>query len=109
MTFDWTQQTMELLSQLLDVISKPIKAWQSFNSSNGDIGYFSRIESLSDISQCRTRLSLRAINETFQNLKSLQQTLLLLEKSCRQSAEAVRLCHFILFTPIPFPSLKEGY
>jgi len=80
---------MELLSQLLDVLSETIKAWERFNSSNGDIGYFSDIESSLDASQHRTRLSPRAIGETFETLEGLQQKLLLLDKSCHNSAQAV--------------------
>jgi hypothetical protein len=80
---------MELLNKLLDVLHKPLKAWESFNSSNGDIGYFCGTDSLPDSTQCRARLSLRAINEIFETLEGLQQTLLLLEKSCHHSADAV--------------------
>ena len=87
-SFDWTHQTMELVSQLLDVLSETIKAWDIFNSSDGDIGYFSDIDSL-DTPRFRTRLSLCAIKEIFEILEGLQRKLLFLEKSCRNSAEAV--------------------
>lgn len=40
MTFDWTQKTKELLTQLLERLSKLIQAWESFKSSTGDISYF---------------------------------------------------------------------
>lgn len=81
---------MELISQLLDLLSRSINAWASFNSSNGDIGYFFDIISLPLTAKCRARESLRAISDAFEDLKGLQQTLLLLENSCHRSAKAVR-------------------
>ncbi|KAH8588290.1 hypothetical protein B0O99DRAFT_693577 [Bisporella sp. PMI_857] len=90
-SFDWTHQTMDLLSQLLDVLSETIKAWEIFNSPSGDINYFSDIYSSQDAQQPRTRLSLRAIKETMETMEGLQQKLFLLDKSCRNSAEALQL------------------
>ncbi|PSS22711.1 hypothetical protein M430DRAFT_16661 [Amorphotheca resinae ATCC 22711] len=91
-TFDWTQQIIELLSRVLGVLSGDIKCWERFKSPNGDIGYFSDIDSSPDAShRRRTRLSLRAINETFETLEGLQQKLLLLDKSCRNSAQDLQL------------------
>jgi hypothetical protein len=89
--FDCTLQTIDLLSTLLAVLSKAIKAWQRFSSSNGDIGYFSRIHSTleSDVSWHRVRESLSAINETFETMEDVEQTLVLLKGRCHDSAQAV--------------------
>jgi hypothetical protein len=78
---------MKLLIELIAAISKLIKAWENFNSSNGDIGYL--IDSVPGNSHCRTRLSLRAVKDTFETMEGLQQTLFSLEKVCRDSADAV--------------------
>jgi hypothetical protein len=91
MTFDWTQQAIELLNQLLDLLLKIINAWDLFNGPNGDVGYFSSKTSPWNNPGCRTHFSLRAIHEKFRQLEGLRQTLLQLEKSCRQSAEAVSM------------------
>lgn len=83
----------------MGVLSGDIKCWERFKSPNGDIGYFSDIDSSPDAShRRRTRLSLRAINETFETLEGLQQKLLLLDKSCRNSAQDVSRNCFLLFT-----------
>lgn len=86
-TFDWTQQTRELLFRLLDKISEATKAWTRFNSLDGDIGYFSGPSPNPSGSQHHR--SLRAIKETFEMLEDLQQKLELLDKSCNNSAQAV--------------------
>jgi len=94
---------MELLSRLLDKLSETIKAWERFNSSNGDIGYFSD----SSISQNRAKsLSLRAIKKTFEMLEDLQEKLLLLEKSCRNSAQTVSYNESV-FIHITFFSIRK--
>ena len=88
---EWTQQTIKLLSQLLHTLSKPIKAWESFCSLNGDINYFSDIDLFSGrpkLSQ-RRKLALGAISEIFETLQGFEQTLLVLEKSCSKSADLV--------------------
>jgi hypothetical protein len=100
-TFDWTQQTIKLLSQLLGVISETITTWNRFNSSDKDIGSFSGINSSLVVSQFRIPLSLCAIKKTFQTLKGLQQRFLLLDKSCRDKAQTVSKSYFLMFTTTP--------
>lgn len=82
---------MDLLSKLVAVLEKTTKAWQRFSSDRGDISYFSRIGSTpdTDISQRCVRASLFSINETFETLEDLKQTLILLKESCHDSAQAV--------------------
>jgi hypothetical protein len=78
---------MELLRQLIAVLSETTKAWERFTSVKGDIGYFSNIQSsLDNISACQL---IRAIQETFEGLEVLGQKLSELEKSCHNSAQAV--------------------
>ena len=90
-TFDSTLQAIDLLSKLVAVLEKTTKAWKRFSSENGDIGYFSRINSVpeSDIPQRCVRESILGINETFETLEDLQQTLISLKESCHDSAQAV--------------------
>jgi len=84
-TEEWTRQIVELLNQLQDVLSETVKAWERFNSENGDIDYFSDI----DFSENRCRGSLSKIKETFEVLESHQRTLQKLSKSCHDSAQNV--------------------
>ncbi|RFU29722.1 hypothetical protein B7463_g6595, partial [Scytalidium lignicola] len=74
----WTQQAADLLSNLSKVLSETIKVWEEFNSSDGDICYFNNL-------QPRAQQLIGAIKQTFDTLKSLQNRLHLLEKSCKLS------------------------
>jgi hypothetical protein len=90
--FEWTQQTMKLLSQLLDGTSRTINAWDGFNDHNGDIGYFSNVEMSEKCgtSQDRIEIWLRAIDESFKELEDLRRRLKILRGDCLRSAESVR-------------------
>jgi len=119
-TYDWTQKTRELLSQLINVLSELINEWEAFNSSNGDICYFSDVRGAQSTTQAHSRpsllsikntldkifkattgdirtsqdhthRSLRAIKEMFEKLYILQQKLVALRDSSQNSAEDVRL------------------
>jgi hypothetical protein len=94
-----------LLSQLLSVMSKEIKAWEGFISDDGDCGYFSDIYSFSESHgnnhQGTAYISLRTINNLFKTLKDYQQTLVDLEKSCDKIARDVSQSHSFSF-PFPF-------
>ena len=83
-------QTLELLHHLLGILSKTAKAWERFNSGNGDIGYFA-MNSLSSCSQHPSRQSLSEIKRKFHKLEDLQQDLAELEEYFQDSAQAVRL------------------
>ena len=83
-----------ILSQLLDVISKSIKAWEGFISDDGDRDYFSDIYSFSEPDRKNPQyISLRTINNLFKTLESYQQTLVALEKSCDKTARDVSQSH----------------
>ena len=86
--FDWTRKTKEFLTRLQEPLSGTIKFWERFNSSNGDIGYFSDIKSSDDL-QNRINLSLRAINEIVETLEELQRTLDILIGFCDDYSNAV--------------------
>jgi hypothetical protein len=94
-TYDWTQKTRELLNQLLNVLSGIIKAWETFNSSDGDIVYFSESDYSKAASQRHAHRSLRAIKETFEELEGLQQKLVLLRDSSQDLAKDVSQSHFL--------------
>jgi len=96
-TFDWTRQTIKLLSKLQDSLSGTIQFWQRFNDDNGDIGYFVSGQS-SAASQDRILLSLGAINKTFEMLQELQKILDRTSATCRDYANAVSL-HEIIISP----------
>lgn len=89
-SFDWTQQTIQLLNKLLSALSKTNEAWKRFDSRNGDISYFEDIDSSKDFANSRAWLLLRAIKETFGNLEDLEQKLRLSKGSCNNLAQAVR-------------------
>jgi hypothetical protein len=73
--FEWTLRVSSLLSQLLDVISKEIKVWDTFISDDGDCGYFSDIWSFTELDrnnhQGTAYTSLRPINNLFKTLVKL--------------------------------------
>lgn len=75
--------TRHLLRRLLDPLSRIITAWNRFKSCDGDIGYFS------DIKQGNICQALDSVNDNFGKLEDLQQRLLYLESSCRDSEKAV--------------------
>jgi hypothetical protein len=80
--FDWTLQTMALLRQLDGVLLSTVKAWESFNSLDGDIGYFHDTDT-------RALLSLHAITATFRQLQEYQEKIVLLNKRCFDFSMAV--------------------
>jgi hypothetical protein len=68
-TYDWTHQTIELLTQLSDVLSETIKAWEMFTYPDGDICYFLNSRFSSGSGQDRLDLSLRVIKKNFWIIK----------------------------------------
>jgi hypothetical protein len=81
-----------------------VKAWDTFSSCGGDIGYFSDIDASPNISAYACR-SLRAIKEAFEKLQDHQQTLLLLKERCYGSARAVSYNPF----PLLMINFSLGY
>lgn len=80
---------MRVLNQLLDVLSQSIKVWDTFSSPNGDIGYFSDVDTSTGKLHSNILVSLRGIKETIDALETLKDKLELLEKGCCKFAEAV--------------------
>jgi hypothetical protein len=72
--FDWALKIIVILRRLDDVLSHTTESWKSFDSPDGDIGYFRGIA----ISGQR---SLSAIRSSFRELQGDQKKLVLL-KSC---------------------------
>ncbi|KAH8695758.1 hypothetical protein GQ44DRAFT_136561 [Phaeosphaeriaceae sp. PMI808] len=81
---DWTVQTMDLLCLLRGIFSKTLKAWERFDSSDGDINYFSDVEEIA-------RIHLEGIRENFEELMDLDQDLSHLQESCRESKHILEL------------------
>jgi hypothetical protein len=95
--FDWTFQRMDLLSELIDVLSGIIDEWNTFISLNGDVGYFSDLDEFprSTNSYGFRELgcpgsSLRNIKQIFEKLKTHRQRLESLTESLGRDFEAVR-------------------
>lgn len=80
-------QTIEVLRQLLDVLSETTKAWERFNLHNGDINHFSAA-AFTENSQSAYR-SLHYINKVFDNLEGLQRKLQRQETVCQDLSQAV--------------------
>jgi len=87
--FDWTQQALKLLRQLLDRLSKLIEDMDKFLSHDGDIGYL-RSLCCADKGAERASARILEISETLVGLKSERMKLLRLEKICQESANTVR-------------------
>lgn len=77
---DWTRQAINLLRNLEGVLSQLIRAWDSFISEDGDIGYFKDTD-LAAIST-NSLQSLRTIKATFQQLREHQRTIEQLKECC---------------------------
>lgn len=82
LAFDWTVQTLGLLSHLNCVLSNTIEEWNSFSIAGGDLSYF-RDTKIARISR-RAHRSLRAIKATFGQLQRLQKKVDLLKEHCVQ-------------------------
>jgi len=71
---------MELLSELLGVLSETIEEWNTFISPDSDVGYFSDLDQFPSYSlefrqPADAGRSLRSIKETFERLQNHQQKL----------------------------------
>jgi hypothetical protein len=95
--FDWTFQRMDLLGELIDVLSGTIAEWNTFISPNGDIGYFRDLDELPRSTNSREfrevscfGSSIRNIKQTFDKLKTHRQRLESLTESLSRNFEAVR-------------------
>jgi len=94
--FDWTAQRPDLLNEFLHVLSGLVYEWDTFISSNGDIGYFSDLDELPSNSHESRELgcpssSLRNIKQTFEKLEMHHRRLQSLKESLIKDFEVVRL------------------
>ena len=80
--FDWTLQTMGLLRRLDGVLSDTTEAWKSFNSPDGDIGYFHDTDPYAG-------RSLHGIKATFRQLQGYQKKMVQLNECCANFSKAV--------------------
>jgi hypothetical protein len=94
---DWTFQRMDLLSELIDVLSGTMDEWNTFISLDGDIEYFSDLGDFprsTDSYETRELgcpgSSLRNIKQSFEKLKTYRQRLESLAQSPSRNFEAVR-------------------
>jgi hypothetical protein len=84
---NWTLQTMDLLRRLDGVLSYTVEAWKSFDSPDGDIGYF-RDTDAAAISP-NARRSLNVIRAIFRQLQGSQKDIGRLDKRCSHFSKAV--------------------
>jgi hypothetical protein len=90
--FDWALQLLNLLRRLGAVLLATVKAWQSFASPGGDIGYFhdpcvdAAVKSKSIKARDR---SLQNIHAKFRRLEEYQGKITVLTKSCENYQETV--------------------
>lgn len=85
-SFHWIRQRMELLAKLVSVLSGTIHEWNTFISSDGDIGYLSGLEKCPANSAELRHLyhagqSFRSIKHAFRELENDRQRLISLKKS----------------------------
>jgi hypothetical protein len=87
---------MDLLSELVDVLSGTIDEWNTFISGNGDVGYFSDLDEFPRSANSQFRelgcpgSSLRHIKQTFEKLQTHRRRLESLIESLRRNFETVR-------------------
>jgi hypothetical protein len=94
-SFNWTLQTMDLLSELHSALSETYEEWNIFISPDADVSYFSNLdEPLNNSPEFRHAAhagrSLRSIKETFERLRNHQQKLVLLRDSLTKFSQTVR-------------------
>lgn len=81
--FDWALQMMGLLRRIYDVLSATVKAWRTFQSPDGDIGYFIDLElHVASRTTKRRYRSLQNLKAMFRQLEEYQEKLFTLNNSC---------------------------
>jgi hypothetical protein len=97
-SFDWTEQTQELLNKLLRALWKQIDVWRKFNAPNGGIRFLPGLDSMQGVVDGRSHPSYGSIKETyaeindkFEYLESHRQKLDHLRESCHDLAKRVSL------------------
>jgi hypothetical protein len=94
-SFDWTLQKMQLLSELIVVLSGYIDQWDAFSSRDSEINYFTDIDKFPNNSPefkhgCYAGPTLQRINKTFKKFETHRQKLGSLKESLSTDFEAVR-------------------
>ncbi|KAE9365474.1 hypothetical protein N431DRAFT_563398 [Stipitochalara longipes BDJ] len=98
--FDWTAQRLDLLNELLHVLSGLVDEWDTFISPNGDIGYFSDLDEFPSNSNESRELgcpgsSLRNIKQTFEKLEMRRRRLQSLKESLIKDFGVLKLRLFL--------------
>ncbi|QDS70487.1 hypothetical protein FKW77_010088 [Venturia effusa] len=88
--FDWYQRAIEILEELLSILSKSVIAWKKFRATDGDHRYFDDVGTTEQKRRNALR-SLRAINETFDKLNLVFDDLVSSKQNCQQMAENLGL------------------
>jgi hypothetical protein len=101
---------MDLLSELVDVLSGTIDEWNTFISLNGDVGYFSDLDEFPRSTNSHEfrelgcpGSSLRHVKQTFEKLQTHRRRLELLTESLRRNFEAVRRIIVLLHSFVKMP------
>jgi hypothetical protein len=88
-------QTISLLRCLRPHLARTVNSWTRFDSSSGDIAFFS------DITNNAARVSLGNIRESFEDLSELEIDLRYLDDSMKE------ICKIVSAFPLPWPSLTD--
>ncbi|KAH6138817.1 hypothetical protein HBI55_126120 [Parastagonospora nodorum] len=78
----WTRTMLQILRQLLRTIRETIKAWETFISNDGDIGYFTDLISAPSASAKRIQRALHLIHTAVDDMKSFNGKLLDIQEEC---------------------------
>jgi len=91
-SFDWIRLRMDLLTELLGLLSGTIDKWNTFISQDGDVGYFSDLDEFpsNSLELAHSGQLLRSIKQDFERLENYQQGLLLLKESLSSDFRTVR-------------------
>jgi len=106
--FDWALQMMGLLRCVYDVLSATVKAWRTFQSPDGDIGYFIDLDvHVASRTTKRRYLSLQNLKATFRQLEEYQEKIFTLNKSCLEYQGTVS--PNVSFTVLPLPRKNKKH
>jgi hypothetical protein len=94
-SFDWTRRRRDLLNKLIIVLSGTVREWNTFISSDGDVGYFSDLDEWPTNSRelhqpGHAGQSLRSIKQSFGRLEEDLQRLISLKESLSSDFTTVR-------------------
>ncbi|KAH4416864.1 hypothetical protein HBH92_059580 [Parastagonospora nodorum] len=90
-TSSWIRSMLQVLRQLLRTIRETIKAWETFKSDNGDIGYFSDLVSTPGVSATRILRTLHQIHAAFDDLKDFHEKMLDIQEEYEKLERALEV------------------